>query len=170
MVSWQLTRKEAEASPLREAFLRLAENPRDVVSGLRLLKLLPGIGPKKAQGIMDGLVVAGNLDSLSGCKVPTAAAASWMAFTTLLGALTREPAEDVVSQIRRVLKFYTPLLRQAYDEPEQRLEDLRKLRDLGERYEDRASFLAELTLDPPTVPALVWGYEDDVAPCRPFPA
>ena len=49
-----------------------------------------------------------------------------------------------------MLKFYTPLLRQAYDEPEQRLEDLRKLRDLGERFEDRASFLAELTLDPPT--------------------
>ena len=79
-----------------------------------------------------------------------AAAASWTAFVTLLRELTREPAQDVVSQIRRVLKFYTPLLRQAYDEPEQRLEDLRKLRDLGERFEDRASFLAELTLDPPT--------------------
>jgi DNA helicase-2/ATP-dependent DNA helicase PcrA len=55
----------------------------------------------------------------------------------------------VADQIRRVLKFLTPLLRQTYDEPEQRLEDLRKLRDLGERFEDRASFLAELTLDPP---------------------
>ena len=49
-----------------------------------------------------------------------------------------------------MLKFYTPLLREAYDEPEQRLEDLGKLRDLGERYADRASFLAEFTLDPPT--------------------
>ena len=57
---------------------------------------------------------------------------------------------SVDSQIRQVLKFYTPLLRQTYDEPEQRLEDLRKLRDLGERFEDRTSFLAELTLDPPT--------------------
>lgn len=56
----------------------------------------------------------------------------------------------MVSQIRRILKFYTPLLRQTYDDPEQRLEDLRKLRDLGERYEDRTSFLAEFTLDPPT--------------------
>ena len=144
--------KFAEAAHVKDlvAFLRLAENPRDVVSGLRLLKLLPGIGPKKAQGIMDGLVAAGSLDSLSGCKVPAAAAASWTGFVTLLGELTREPTQDVVSQIRRVLKFYTPLLRRAYDEPEQRLEDLRKLRDLGERFEDRASFLAELTLDPPT--------------------
>ncbi len=49
-----------------------------------------------------------------------------------------------------MLKFYTPLLRQTYDDPDQRLEDLRKLRDLAERFADRASFLAELTLDPPT--------------------
>jgi DNA helicase-2/ATP-dependent DNA helicase PcrA len=144
--------KFAEAAHVKDlvAFLRLAENPRDVVSGLRLLKLLPGIGPKKAQSIMDGLATTGGLDSLSACKVPAAAALSWTAFATLLRQLTREPAEDVVSQIRRVLKFYTPLLRQTYDEPEQRLEDLRKLRDLGERFEDRTSFLAELTLDPPT--------------------
>jgi len=162
-VEMELTRKKiafhkygglkfAEAAHVKDlvAFLRLAENRRDVVSGLRLLKLLPGIGPKKAQGIMDGLVAADNLDSLSGCKVPATATASWTAFVALLRELTAEPAEDVVSQIRCVLKFYTPLLRQTYDEPEQRLEDLRKLRDLGERYEDRASFLAELTLDPPT--------------------
>ena len=57
--------KFAEAAHVKDlvAFLRLAENPRDVVSGLRLLKLLPGIGPKKAQGIMDGfLTVGGDLD------------------------------------------------------------------------------------------------------------
>jgi DNA helicase II / ATP-dependent DNA helicase PcrA len=145
--------KFAEAAHVKDlvAFLRLAENPRDVVSGLRLLKLLPGIGPKKANGIMDGLVTAGgDLDHLTRCKVPATAAPSWAEFGTLLRELTKEPAHGVAAQIRRVLKFYTPLLRQTYDEPEQRLEDLRKLRDLGERFEDRSSFLAELTLDPPT--------------------
>jgi DNA helicase-2/ATP-dependent DNA helicase PcrA len=143
--------KFAEAAHVKDlvAFLRLAENPRDAVSGLRLLKLLPGIGPKKAQDIMTVLGAAGNLKGLSECKVPAAATASWKTFTTLLGELTREPAPDVVAQIQHVLKFYTPVLRQSYDEPEQRLEDLRKLRDLGERFEDRGSFLAELTLDPP---------------------
>ena len=38
------------------AFLRLAENPRDVVSGTRLLPLLPGIGPGKARQLMDMLL------------------------------------------------------------------------------------------------------------------
>ena len=82
--------------------------------------------------------------------MPAPAAPSWAEFLTLLRELTKEPVPEVAAQVRRVLKFFTPLLRQTYDEPEQRLEDLRKLRDLGERFEDRASFLAELTLDPPT--------------------
>jgi DNA helicase-2/ATP-dependent DNA helicase PcrA len=144
--------KFAEAAHVKDlvAFLRLAENPRDVVSGLRLLELLPGIGPKKARDIMDSLLASGSLESLSGCKVPAKSAQSWTGFVALLRDLTGEKVEDVVSQIRRVLQFYTPLLRQTYDEPEQRLDDLRKLRDLAERYEDRSSFLAELTLDPPT--------------------
>ncbi len=145
--------KFAEAAHVKDlvAFLRLAENPRDVVSGLRLLKLLPGIGPKKAQGIMEGLVAAaGDLNHLAQCKVPAPATASWTEFVTLLRELTKEPVPGVAAQIRRVLTFYTPLLRQTYDEPDQRLDDLRKLRDLGERFQDRASFLAELMLDPPT--------------------
>ncbi len=38
------------------AFLRLAENPRDLMAGTRVLMLLPGVGPKKARALMDRLV------------------------------------------------------------------------------------------------------------------
>ena len=37
------------------AFLRLAENPRDLMAGARVLMLLPGVGPKKARALMDRL-------------------------------------------------------------------------------------------------------------------
>ena len=37
------------------SFLRLAENPRDLMAGTRVLMLLPGIGPKKARSLMDRL-------------------------------------------------------------------------------------------------------------------
>src|SRR4029077_12519727 len=75
---------------------------------------------------------------------------SWSTFRSLLGALTRTPSPPVTDQIDQVLKFLTPLVRQNYDDPEQRIEDLKKLRGLGERYENRSAFLAELTLDPPS--------------------
>jgi len=41
-------------------------------------------------------------------------------------------------------------LRERYDDPEQRLDDLKKLQELSSRFEDRTTFLAEFTLDPPT--------------------
>ena len=37
------------------AFLRLAENPRDLMAGTRVLMLLPGVGPKKARALMGSL-------------------------------------------------------------------------------------------------------------------
>jgi DNA helicase-2/ATP-dependent DNA helicase PcrA len=145
--------KFAEAAHVKDlmAFLRLAENPRDVISGVRLLKLLPGIGPKKAHTIMDGLVAAGGqLDYLSGCKVPAAAAESWPAFAALLAELTKVPAQPVARQVRRVLGFYSPVLRATYDDPQQRLDDLKKLQELAGRFDERTTFLAEFALDPPT--------------------
>ena len=122
--------KFAEAAHVKDlvAFLRLAENPRDVVSGLRLFKLLPGIGPKKAQGIMDGLVAAGgNLDCLArvqgaGGDDPVVGGRS----VTLLRRADQEPCPWGGRPDRQVLKFFTPLVRQTYDDPEQRLEDLRE--------------------------------------------
>jgi DNA helicase-2/ATP-dependent DNA helicase PcrA len=145
--------KFAEAAHVKDlvAFLRLAENSLDMVSGLRLLKFLPGIGPKKAQAIMDGFVAAGgNLDHLRQCKLPPSAGKAWTEFTSLLAELVKTPEKPVTTQIRQVLKFYTPFLRETYDNAEQRLDDLKKLLELAGRHEDRSSFLAELTLDPPS--------------------
>ena len=47
--------KFVEAAHVKDllAFLRLAENPRDSVSALRILLLLPGIGPKKASQLVE---------------------------------------------------------------------------------------------------------------------
>ena len=51
--------KCVEAAHVKDlmSFLRLAENPRDVVAGTRVLTLLPGVGPKKASQLMQMLAV-----------------------------------------------------------------------------------------------------------------
>ena len=72
------------------AFLRLAENPRDVVSGTRLLPLLPGIGPGKARQLMDTLLAAGgNFDVWAEWQPPAGAAKLWPKFVALLQRLGR---------------------------------------------------------------------------------
>ena len=54
------------------------------------------------------------------------------------------------AQIDRIRRFYAPLLERRYDQAEMRLRDLDQLELLARQAKDRAAFLADLTLDPPT--------------------
>ena len=70
------------------AFLRLAENPRDVVAGTRLLPLLPGIGPGKARQLMETLLQSGGrFDVWAEWKPPAGAAKLWPKFVALLAGI-----------------------------------------------------------------------------------
>jgi DNA helicase-2/ATP-dependent DNA helicase PcrA len=132
------------------AFLRLAENPRDEVSAVRLLPLLPGIGPGKARQLMAMLLQGGGLfEAWAQWKPPPAAAKLWPKFVALVSDLART-SEDLPSQLHRVRKFYTPLLEAKYDHVEPRLRDLEQLEVIASRYRSRPRMLLELTLDPPS--------------------
>ena len=132
------------------AFLRLAENPRDVVAGVRLLLLLPGIGPGKARQLMDALLQGnGDFQTWANWKPPVGAAKLWPKFIALLQGLTRTK-DDLPTQLNRVRKFYTPLLEVKYDHVQPRLRDLEQLEVIASRYRSRPRMLLELTLDPPS--------------------
>jgi DNA helicase-2/ATP-dependent DNA helicase PcrA len=131
------------------AFLRLAENPRDVVSGARLLLLLPGIGPGKARQLMEMLVQAGGDFSVwAAWKPPAAAAALWPKLVQLLQSLAAT-REDLPAQLHRVRLFYGPLLETLYDHVQPRLRDLEQLEQIAGRYRNRRRMLREMALDPP---------------------
>ena len=69
------------------SILRLAENPADLVAGGRALKLLPGIGPKKAlqlQSLLDG---DDPFQAWSDVKPTAKAKALWPAFVGLMKSL-----------------------------------------------------------------------------------
>jgi DNA helicase-2/ATP-dependent DNA helicase PcrA len=171
------------------AFLRLAENPRDLMAGTRVLMLLPGVGPKKAQALMDRLVggapqggvepdgsrsaaapdtatassttaggggFSAGFANWAACPAPSAAAGTWTELVSLMSGIgSREPG-DLASQIKRIRLFYTPLLERLYDNARARLMDLEQLEWLAVRFPDRARFLSEIALYPPT-------YTEDLA-------
>jgi DNA helicase-2/ATP-dependent DNA helicase PcrA len=151
------------------AFLRLAENPRDLMAGTRVLMLLPGVGPKKARALMDHLAAgAGQAGDLAagppagfaawtGCPAPSAASAdAWSGLASLMTGIGSRKPGDLASQIKRIRLFYTPLLERLYDNARARLMDLQQLEWLAARFPDRARFLAEIALDPPA-------YTEDLA-------
>lgn len=145
--------KFVEAAHIKDllAFLRLAENPRDSVSALRILLLLPGVGPRKATQLIEQLTTRqGDLDAWNDFKPPPASSLHWPLFLALMKLLwgpTRATLETEVHQVRR---FYAPLLEEKYDDALARLRDLEQLELMAARFETRTQFLNDLTLDPPS--------------------
>jgi ATP-dependent DNA helicase UvrD/PcrA len=132
------------------AYLRLAENPRDVVAGGRVLPLMPGVGPGKARQLMTMLLDSGgNFQAWADWKPPAAAAEIWPRMVRLVQRLVK-PSEDLPGQIGYVREFYAPLLEIHYDNTLPRLRDLEQLELIASRYKNRRRMLLELTLDPPS--------------------
>lgn len=135
------------------AILRFAENPKDAVAGSRVLLLLPGIGRKKAQDLLSRLAQAQqDFQSWDGFTPPSAARDIWPKFIRLLKQLASGQGKhnNVAPDVHLARTFYAPLLEQKLDHAEARLRDLEQLEQVATRFPDRATFLSEVTLDPPS--------------------
>jgi DNA helicase-2/ATP-dependent DNA helicase PcrA len=144
--------KFLEAAHIKDllSLLRLAENPRDLVAGARLLQLLPGIGPKRARQLMDQIAASrGDWSVWEAAAVGTGAGAVWPRLLDVLRQLTRQPALDLASQVSLARRFYEPILQDKYDNPVPRKRDLEQIEQLAARFADRQSLLTQLALDPP---------------------
>ncbi len=133
------------------ALLRLAGNPRDVSAGLRVLTLLPGVGPQAAQRLMEALAESGG-DFMTWADLASPAPAAkthWAGLTSLLLDLTRPDAMDLTAQVHAAREVYAPLLERRYDNATARLRDLEQIERLAARFGNRSDMLAELALDPP---------------------
>ena len=134
------------------AFLRLAENPRDVVSGTRLLPLLPGIGPGKARQL-DGHArrrpAATSPSGPSGSRRP-AAAKLWPKFVALLAGPGRARRTTCRPRSTACGSSTRRCWRRSTTTPQPRLRDLEQLEQIASRYRSRQRMLLEMTLDPPS--------------------
>lgn len=129
--------------------LRWLQNPRDRMAGFRTLQLLPGVGPKTAARVLDGLELATEpLFALQSFEPPASAAEAWPE----LLALAQEamaPATAWPSDFERALAWYEPHLERIHEDAAARLADLHQLARIAGTHASRERFLTELTLDPP---------------------
>jgi DNA helicase II / ATP-dependent DNA helicase PcrA len=141
--------KFLEAAHIKDvlAFLRWAENPRDRVSGFRVIQLLPGAGPATAARLLDHL--ASSPTSLADFRPPAASAGDWPAFIETLGLL-RSNAAGWPAEFDLALRWYVPHLERLHEDAKVREADLTQLGQIALTYPNRQRFLTELTLDPPS--------------------
>ncbi|WP_377848627.1 ATP-dependent helicase [Bosea sp. UC22_33] len=131
------------------ALLRFVENPRDKVSGFRVLQLLPGVGPTSAQRVLEHVAQASlPLEALENAPAPPRSGDDWASFVSAISELrsgtARWPAE-----IERARRWYEPHLERLHEDASTRQADLVQLEQIASGYPSRERFLTELTLDPP---------------------
>lgn len=132
------------------AFLRLAENPRDSMAALRVLGLIPGIGPKIAARLHDRLVESGcDFEAWVGMEVPEQSRETWRTVVSLMRSLTGTTA-DIPSQIQAVRSVYAPLIELRYDNAAARMADLEQIEALSGGVSSRTELLTEMAIDAPS--------------------
>jgi len=131
------------------AFLRVIENPRDVVAWNRILLLIDGIGPRTAEKVIDDILRS------RGSMAPHAFWQEYQSYPenvrelfALLKAISSDkyPPEEKVA---RIVTYYHPTFKKRYDDFAKRKKDLEMFEQIAARYKDLASLLTDLALEPP---------------------
>jgi DNA helicase II / ATP-dependent DNA helicase PcrA len=140
------------------AFMRFVVNRKDEVSFLRMVSLLPGIGPGSADKLWNEWLKSGlsgneNLppkwsDLFLKFKVPKKSAKHWEQLCYTLDELTPDgqfatPSNMIFSILEGVYKDY---LNATYDNSDSRRSDIEQLSEYGGNFSDILEFLAQLSL------------------------
>src|SRR5690349_8442778 len=130
------------------AHVRVVANPLDTVSWHRVLLLVEGVGPKKAQDLLVTLVKSDKpFQALREVTGRSSVGLKNLANTleSLSGAEDSRPAH-LVSQ---AYEYYLPILKEQYDDYPKRIRDLDHLQTIAEGYPEVDAFLSDLALEPP---------------------
>jgi DNA helicase-2/ATP-dependent DNA helicase PcrA len=130
------------------AHVRVIANPLDTVSWHRVLMLVEGVGPKKAQDLLSTLVKSDKpFQTLREVTGRSSVGLKNLANTleTLSGAEDLRPAHLV----SHAYEYYLPILKEQYDDYPKRIRDLDHLQTIAEGYPGVDEFLADLALEPP---------------------
>ncbi len=131
------------------ALLRISINPKDFVSWYRILLLHEGIGPKRAQMIMEELVsIDINKIDLSSNLGKNKLLEKIIPLLEIIQNLNRNfklPAD----KLELILSYYNPLFKKKYDDFNKRKKDLDALINIASNYDNASTFLADMALEPP---------------------
>ncbi|MBI5250822.1 MAG: ATP-dependent helicase, partial [Desulfomonile tiedjei] len=131
------------------AHLRIIINPKDRLSWIRILRLLPGIGDKTALQLAGRIVEAGvpkTASELTG--KPQKYSESLGKLVDLINELDADTG-PISHKVELINHYYFPFLKEKYDNYPKRMRDLDYLADLTTGYKSLNRFLNDMALEPP---------------------
>jgi DNA helicase-2/ATP-dependent DNA helicase PcrA len=135
------------------AHLKVLANPRDELSWNRALMLIGRIGPKTAATLTDLITGYSSFEDIfREVFAGHVKGYQYSAGLARLEKLIRKVHPDDVhvgDRFELVLKYYTPLLKDKYDDWHLRLNDLEALRQIAARYGSLDELLEDFAVEPP---------------------
>ena len=139
------------------AFLKFAANPRDEMAFKRMVRLLPGIGPRSAEQVWKELdkvlpgdeamaPAAGFGTLLRPMKVPAKSRKSWEQLAHTLDEITTDPVAPSQMIQSVVEALYDDYMKANFANYEQRREDLQVLQNYSREFQSAHEFLDQLAL------------------------
>ena len=146
-------RKFYETAHVRDviSYLRVIANPADELAWHRVLLLLPGIGTRTVERLLELMSSQTNLANIvdkaitpfcTGQKHSDVLSSLRALLLSISGPLT--PAE----QLDRVIGHYDPIMKIKYKKDASRAKELTMLRGMAQRYHSLKEFLADVSVDP----------------------
>lgn len=135
------------------AYLRVLDNPRDVVAWNRILLLIEGVGPRTAEKVIEDI-----LKRRIGADRDPSVQKFWSEYQAysenvqeLFSILSKAAPESVMptEKVVQIVQYYEPIFRSHYDDWSKRLKDLEMFEQISERYRAVSNFLTDLALEPP---------------------
>ena len=129
------------------AHLRVILNPDDIISLTRILLLLKGIGASTVNHVIP--IIKGQLNpdiKLLPSNKLTSLSPLLVTLSRLRNELGKKTPVEIVQEI---LKYYSPILKDKYDDFNKREKDLAHFEYLAGQYNDLENFISDLALEPP---------------------
>jgi DNA helicase-2/ATP-dependent DNA helicase PcrA len=135
------------------AHLKVILNPHDEISWSRLLTLIEGIGPRTASKIISEIEKHKVLPEITknvlrGAYSQHKYGRSLDKLADALDTAVNNPG-TLESKVDKICDYYDPLLKERFDDWNQRINDLQALKQISARYTSLQDFLAEFCLEPP---------------------
>ncbi len=129
------------------SYLRIIQNPYDVVAWHRILKYIPGVGLVTARKIIEKIISDNGLSKNSFEHTKFAEGLS-----QLTGMITNASDNklSISRKIEIIMEYYAPILQATESDYQIRLLDISVLTDLSSRYDSLDKFLTDFALDPPS--------------------
>lgn len=155
--------KFLESSHIKDVLshLRVVTNPKDRLSWMRILKLLPGIGAKIALNLAAKIAETGipsSADVLLSAR--NKALSSLQQLLTLIRELAGHSG-PISEKVERINGYYFPFIKERYDNYPKRMRDLDYLANLTASYRSLSRFLNDMALEPPDHDATVVDSSDE---------